>query len=119
VDVERYAQERLDEAIAAGDLTPTVGVGEPIRNLTNDPDWWLRALFERERVPERHADFLAHVRTALHEATHAQSLADAREVLSAINRDIAVWNEQLPEDYQIEPESEVWLITERGKLPGP
>jgi len=119
VDVERYAQERLDEAIAAGDLTPTVGIGEPIRNLTNDQDWWLRALFERERLPERHADFLAHVRTALHEATHAQSLAEAREILSAINRNIEAWNEQLPEDYQIEAESEVWLITERAALPGP
>ncbi|GMQ99163.1 MAG: hypothetical protein BMS9Abin17_1730 [Acidimicrobiia bacterium] len=119
VDVERYAQDQLDEAIAAGDLTPTVGVGEPIRNLTNDPDWWLRAFFERDRLPERHDEFETHVGSVLHEAIHTTDLADARKTLSAVNRHITTWNEQAPAEFQVEPRSEVWLITERAKLPGP
>jgi len=119
VNVERYAQGQLDEAIAAGDLTPTVGLGEPLRNLTNDPDWWLRSFFERERLPDRHDEFVAHVRSALHEATYTTDLADARRILTAVNSDIATWNTQAPEEYQMEPRSEVWLITERAKLPGP
>jgi hypothetical protein len=60
VDTPRYATDKIDDAIAAGDLTPTVGVGKPIENLTRDPDWWVRAFLDREQYRERFSEITAH-----------------------------------------------------------
>ncbi len=41
---EPFVERRIREAIERGELEPREGVGEPIPNLDEDPDWWACAI---------------------------------------------------------------------------
>ncbi|NHZ70729.1 MAG: DUF1992 domain-containing protein, partial [Proteobacteria bacterium] len=112
MDPERYAQKRIDEAIAAGDLEPTVGIGEPMKNLRNDSDWWVRAFFVREELPQKQAEFRSHVDQLLQTAIAAPELDHARDMLLSINREIGRWNDGVEASFRLEPISEIWLLEE-------
>ncbi|MCL1593866.1 MAG: DUF1992 domain-containing protein [Actinomycetia bacterium] len=115
---ERYAQKRIDEAIATGDLESTVGVGKPIKNLSNDPDWWVRAFLAREELPRKQAEFRSHIDQLLGTAIAAPELNGARTALSTANHEISRWNDGVETSFHIDPISEIWLIEERAKPPG-
>jgi hypothetical protein len=117
-DAQRYAIEKIDEAIAAGELQPLTGTGEPIPNLTRDPDWWLRAFLERERYAERLAEIESYRRGIVAESITTEHLADARERMANLNDVLERWNENAPPEFSLEPVSEIWLITERARAPG-
>lgn len=116
--MERYARSKIDEAIAAGDLVPTVGVGEPIRDLTSDPNWWVRAFLRRESLEDRRTELVAHKDHLVALAVAADDLATAREQLAVVNHRLERWNEEVPPELSIETVSEIWLVSERAKAPG-
>ncbi len=118
MDWERYARKQVDDAIEAGELEPTAGIGEPIHGLTHDPDWWIRAFLEREKMPDRRAEILEHRDGVIAEAVAAHDLDTARSLIAALNRVLRRWNDKAPEEFAIEPVSEIWLITERARAPG-
>ncbi len=115
---ERYAQKRIDEAIAAGHLEPTVGIGEPMKNLRNDPDWWVRAFFVREELPQKREEFSSHIDESLQTAITTLELDHARSMLVSINREIGRWNDSVEASFRLEPISEIWLLDERARPPG-
>ena len=47
-----WSEQLITEAIARGELEPHEGVGEPIPNLDNDPNWWVKKFVKRERLRE-------------------------------------------------------------------
>jgi len=49
---EGWTERLIQEAIERGELDPTDGVGEPIEDLNNDPDWWVKKFVKRERLRE-------------------------------------------------------------------
>ena len=49
---EGWTERLIQEAIERGGLDPTDGVGEPIEDLNNDPDWWVKKFVKRERLRE-------------------------------------------------------------------
>lgn len=118
MDAPRYAIDRIDEAIAAGDLEPRTGSGEPIPNLTRDPDWWVRALLDRERYAERLTEFESYRTRIVAGAVAAERLAEARASITNLNHVLERWNENAPHGFILEPVSEIWLITERARAPG-
>lgn len=118
VDAQRYANDRIEDALAEGELEPQRGVGEPIANLTRDPDWWVRAFLEREQYADQVADMTAFREAAIAEAVHTEHLADARASIAEMNAALARWNENAPEPFKMEQVSEIWLITERARTPG-
>ena len=118
VDSQRYATDKIDDAIAAGDLTPTVGIGKPIKNLTRDPDWWVRAFLDRERYRDRFAEITAHRDQFMADAVRAQELGEARAMIAELNRDLQRWNAKAPPELSFDLVSEIWLVTERARVPG-
>ena len=118
VDVPRYAIDEIDEAVAAGELEPLTGTGKPIPNLTRDPDWWVRAFLDRERHAELLADIESYRTRAIAEAVETEHLVEARATIAELNDAIVRWNERAPDEFNLEPVSEIWLITERAKAPG-
>jgi hypothetical protein len=118
VDTERYARKQIDEAIDSGELTPTVGVGEPIDDLTNDPEWWVRAFFRREQLWDRRRELVAHRDRRIAGAITDDDLAVARGQIAELNRRLEKWNADVPSEFFIDPVSEIWLLTERAKEPG-
>ena len=118
VDAQRYAIEKIDEAIAAGELDPLTGTGRPIPNLTRDPDWWARALLERERYADRLAEIESYRNYTVAQAVAAEHLVDARATIAELNGILERWNENAPPEFVVQPVSEIWLITERAEAPG-
>jgi len=118
VDTTRYATDKIDDAIASGDLTPRVGVGKPIKNLTRDPDWWVRAFLDREQYRDRFAEMTAHRDEVVADAVQAQDLAEAREMIAGLNVNLRRWNAKAPPELSFDPVSEIWLVTQRAKAPG-
>ncbi len=49
---EPFVERRIREAIERGELEPREGVGEPIPNLDQDPDWWVKSWVERENLKD-------------------------------------------------------------------
>ncbi len=48
-----HPMERIiREAIERGELEPGEGVGEPIPDLDNDPDWWVKRWVQREGLKD-------------------------------------------------------------------
>jgi len=45
---EHWSEQLIREAIERGELEPHEGVGEPIPDLDNDPNWWVKKWFDRE-----------------------------------------------------------------------
>ena len=117
VDSARYADKKISEAMARGDLEPREGVGEPMDTLTNDPDWWVRAFMERELMPERFAEIQASVLSRTTSAVQADDLATARETLARVNADVRQWNDRADAPFHLEERSELWLVTERARRP--
>ena len=109
--------DRIDEAIVAGDLEPHRGKGKPIPNLTRDPDWWVRALLDRERHAEQLTQIESYRNTCVESAIAAEHLNEARETIAELNAVLEGWNDKAPEEFFIELVSEIWLVTERAKAP--
>jgi hypothetical protein len=122
VEAPRYdidnVTDRINKAIAAGDLEPLRGKGKPIPNLNRDPDWWVRALLDRERHAEQLTEIESYRSTCVASATAAGHLDEAREMIANLNAVLERWNNKAPEEFFMEPVSEIWLITERAKAPG-
>lgn len=114
---ERYAHERITDAIESGELTPREGLGEPLGTLDPDPDWWVRSFLERERLPELAGVFARSHAERLASAVDADDLAEARAILAGVNRDVVAWNADVPFAFRLEEFTEVWLISERAKRP--
>ena len=117
MDVQRYADKLINEAIARGEMEPATGVGEPLPPMSHDPDWWIRAFLERETLPDRREELDASIQRRVEAAILAESLDDARTILASANADAARWNAEAPEQFHLEEHSEIWLITERAKRP--
>ncbi len=49
---EPFVERRIREAIERGELEPREGAGEPIPNLDQDPDWWVKSWVERENLKD-------------------------------------------------------------------
>lgn len=47
-----WSERKISEAIERGELDPHEGVGEPIPDLDNDPNWWVKKWIKRERLKE-------------------------------------------------------------------
>jgi len=118
VDTPRYANDRIEEALAAGDLEPARGVGEPIPNLSRDPDWWVRAFIEREQHADRFAEMMEWRTNMIATAIAADQLANARDIVKNMNTTISTWNEKAPPRLALEPVTEIWLVTQRAGTPG-
>jgi hypothetical protein len=122
VETPRYGTgktiDKIDEAIASGDLEPLTGTGRPIPNLTRDPDWWVRAFLNRERHADQVAQITSHRTSTVAAAIAAEGLAEARELIANLNSVLDRWNNDAPEEFHLDPVSEIWLITERAKVPG-
>ncbi len=118
MDSQRYATDKIDDAIATGHLTPTTGIGKPIKNLTRDPDWWVRAFLDREQYRDRFAEITAHRDQVVAGAVLARDLAEARAMVAELNTDIQRWNAKAPPELALDPVSEIWLVTQRAKAPG-
>lgn len=117
MDSARYAEKMISEALARGELEPQEGVGKPLKALDNDPDWWIRAFFERERMPERFVEMQSWIQERTNRAVAAADLASARALLVSVNADVIRWNERVDAAFQLEERSEVWLVTERARRP--
>lgn len=117
MDSARYADWKISEAMARGELDPQEGVGEPLVGLTNDPDWWIRAFMERELLPERFAEIQASVLARTAAAVQADDLSTARGILAAVNADIRQWNDRADSPFHLEEHTELWLVTERARRP--
>lgn len=46
--MERLIREKID----SGELEPREGIGEPIDELDDDPNWWVKKWIKRERLKE-------------------------------------------------------------------
>ena len=117
MDVQRYADKLINEAIARGEMEPATGVGEPLPPMAQDPDWWVRAFLERETLPDRHDELRRSVLRRVDTAITAESLDEAREILAGANADVVRWNAEAPDQFHLEERSEIWLVTERAKRP--
>ena len=49
---EGWTERLIREAIERGELEPNEGFGEPIEDLDNDPNWWVKKFVKRERLRE-------------------------------------------------------------------
>jgi hypothetical protein len=45
-----WAERLITEAIERGELDPHEGVGEPIPDLDDDPNWWVKKWVLRENL---------------------------------------------------------------------
>ena len=45
-----WVERLITEAIERGELDPQKGVGEPIQDLDDDPDWWVKKRVKRENL---------------------------------------------------------------------
>jgi len=117
MDSARYADRKISEAHARGEMEPQEGVGKPMRDLTSDPDWWIRAFLEREQMPKRFSEMSASVLERTDLAVGADNLASAREHLARANAEARRWNEHVDAVFQIEERSEIWLVTQRARRP--
>lgn len=117
MDVERYADKLINEALERGDLDPASGVGKPLPSMRQDPDWWVRAFLEREALPERHDELRRSVDQRVRAAIDAEELDTARTMLAGANADVTRWNDEAPDEYRLPVRSEIWLVSERAKRP--
>lgn len=117
MDAAGRAERIISDALARGDLTPREGVGEPLGDLDDDPDWWVRSWLAREAIPDRFAAVCATHDGLLSDAVTADDLAAAREILAAANAIADSWNEGAPASHRLPSRSEVWLIDRRAGRP--
>ena len=117
VEGARRIEELIGEAIARGDLTPTEGVGEPIRRLDADPDWWVRGLLTRESLPDRFRRARRDHAAIVAAAIAAEELAEARGLLAVANTRARRWNEEAPASHRLPERTEVWLLDRRAGRP--
>ena len=117
VDPQLYADQAIREAIAEGSLNASDHAGEPLpKMLPNDVGWWIRALFERESLPERYAEVKRIADRLLAQAVAAPTLEEARAVLEARTASVKVWNEDAPETHQLPTVEEPELVGLRHDL---
>ena len=45
-----WAERMISEAVERGELEPHEGLGDPILDLDDDPNWWVKQWVERERL---------------------------------------------------------------------
>jgi hypothetical protein len=45
-----WAERLIAEAIERGELDPHEGLGDPILDLDDDPNWWVKKWVEREKL---------------------------------------------------------------------
>jgi hypothetical protein len=118
MDAQRRAEELITEALARGDLEPREGVGTPFGPMDDDPDWWVRSLLEREKLPERFEEAVGRVGALVERAIAADALDDARRLFAQANRVARRWNDGSPDAYRIPTRTEVWLLDQRAGRPG-
>lgn len=107
-------EQRITDAVASGELTPTRGVGEPLPNLDNDPLWWAKSFLAREQAAERTESVKADISSRIEAAMHVDGLDEARKMLESINSEIALWNRSVDDEHRLEPYSEIWLLDQRA-----
>lgn len=117
MDHERYAERLITEALARGELDPSVGAGRPLPDVASDPDWWVRALIERERFPQRHADAVAGWSDLVTSAVDASDLATARTLLEQANGHAEAWNAAAAPEFALPITSELRLLAARVRRP--
>ena len=117
MDPQRYAEKLISEAIERGEMEPADGSGKPFEDLRDDPDWWVRALFEREAMPERFAEVDAFRAKELGRAVGAPDLPSARRILAALNGRLERWNASAAADFRFEMMDEIWLLDRRAGRP--
>jgi hypothetical protein len=47
-----WAERLITEAIERGELDPHEGSGDPILDLDDDPNWWVKKWVEREKLSD-------------------------------------------------------------------
>lgn len=125
MDVEGHSDKLIREAAARGEFDDLPGQGEPLGKLTMDPDWWIKAFLEREKLPEKRQDVVNARKGIIREAIAADTLDEARRLLAHANHLVRSWNERAPSDHHVEERTEVWLLDQResarpiGRAPSP
>lgn len=71
---ESLPERRIREAMDRGEFDNLPGEGEPLVGLDDDPNWWVKAWIERERLQAAN----------LVEPTHAMSARAVSPVLSTL-----------------------------------
>ena len=117
MDPQRYAEKLISEAIERGELEPAEGTGEPFAAMSMDPDWWVRAFLERERLPERWDELDGIRRAETDRAIADPDLSAARRRLAALNETLSRWNLQVPESDRFQIHNEIWLLDRRAERP--
>ena len=98
---ERIAENRIRDAMQAGEFDNLPGAGKPLPNLTDgyDPEWWLKQLVQREQISVLPPS-LEVLRKVESEMAAIWLLADEAKVRSrllALNREIAKVNARATE----------------------
>lgn len=75
--------------------------------------WWVKSLLGREKADDGIADVISEYDHALAQAVAADALADARTILVAANKELAVWNGAVDEESRVVARDEIWLLSER------
>jgi len=47
-----YVERKIREAMARGEFDNLPGAGEPIPDLDDDPNWWVKKWVKRERLKD-------------------------------------------------------------------
>ncbi len=114
---EGYAERLISEALARGELVPEEGLGEPLGDLDDDPDWWVKAFLTREGLPDALTEIEQRRAAILADAISSPDLATARRRLAEANRVARRWNEGAPPRLRVEEVSEIWLLDRRAGRP--
>ena len=98
---ETWIEELIHSARAAGDFDDLEGAGKPIPGLSEpyDPDWWVKKLFQREKlsVLPPALELLRKVESGLAALWSVSSEAEVRSRVSALNVEITKVNSQVLE----------------------
>jgi hypothetical protein len=98
---ERIAENRIREAMQAGEFDNLPGAGKPIPGLKDaDPNWWVKGLLEREKIPAPLPPALAlrrEVQDLPETLRDCRSEAAVREIVDDLNRRILALRRRPPD----------------------
>ena len=98
---ETWIEELIHNAREAGEFDDLEGAGKPIPGITDpyDPDWWVKKLFQREKltVLPPALELLRKVESGLAALWSVSSEAEVRSRVSALNVEITKVNSQVLE----------------------
>jgi len=98
---ESWIEELIHRAREGGEFDDLEGAGKPIPGITDpyDPDWWVKKLFQREKLTilPPALELLRKVESGLAALWSVRSEAEVRSRVSALNVEITKVNSRVAE----------------------